>query len=449
MRSPLARAPRLLWLWAIFFLLVNIVMELRGGTNPHSRFALLCAMVEDHSLRIDPYHDMTVDWARTPDGHYYSNKAPGPALIGLPIFWLVDKATTAGIADRARRDQRRIELRWHTERLLSILLQAIPFALLVVLSGTWLIEAGASTAAVQFFCAAALFGNTAALFMNTFFGHGMTAAATLTLALALWRRSFAAAGFFFGLSVLCDFGSAMLLPAVLVVIALQTRHLRDWLHWALGGVLPGAAWSAYHIAAFGSPFTLPTQYQNPIFVDNSQPHVWGVIDRLPHLRVVGELLFGPSRGILFTQPWLLAALVCLPLLLVRKRLASPSTTVFALLGLAGLLAMNAAFGQWHAGNTPGPRYLCAIFPATALAVALNYDRLNRRWRYALWAGQAVSLALAIVVFSTMLDAEPGMPLWRFYAGWLAAGHWKTLCVRGPILALGWLMLLRQGPVSTA
>src|SRR5262249_28833652 len=46
-----------------------------GGWNQNSRFNLVRAIVNDHSLLVDPYHRSTGDQAFF-DGHYYSDKAP-------------------------------------------------------------------------------------------------------------------------------------------------------------------------------------------------------------------------------------------------------------------------------------------------------------------------------------------------------------------------------------
>src|SRR2546425_5291453 len=55
-----------------------------GGWNQNSRFDLIRAIVEQGTLRIDAYHDNTRDKAIF-RGHYYSDKAPGLALLGVPI----------------------------------------------------------------------------------------------------------------------------------------------------------------------------------------------------------------------------------------------------------------------------------------------------------------------------------------------------------------------------
>src|SRR6185295_8192558 len=55
-----------------------------GGWNQNSRFNLVRAITNDHSLRVDPYHRSTGDQAVF-DGHYYSDKAPGLSLAAVPV----------------------------------------------------------------------------------------------------------------------------------------------------------------------------------------------------------------------------------------------------------------------------------------------------------------------------------------------------------------------------
>src|ERR1700676_4450889 len=55
-----------------------------GGWNQNSRFDLLRAIVERHTLQIDPYHQNTQDKAHF-RGHYYSDKAPGLVFLAVPF----------------------------------------------------------------------------------------------------------------------------------------------------------------------------------------------------------------------------------------------------------------------------------------------------------------------------------------------------------------------------
>src|SRR5207249_2855642 len=53
-----------------------------GGWNQNSRFALVRAILERHTVRIDDYSAHTGDRALW-HGHYYSDKAPGTSFVAL------------------------------------------------------------------------------------------------------------------------------------------------------------------------------------------------------------------------------------------------------------------------------------------------------------------------------------------------------------------------------
>src|SRR5438270_13406653 len=68
-----------------------------GGWNQNSRFDLLRAIVERHTLAIDAYHENTQDKAHV-RGHYYSDKAPGLVFLAVPFALAARSAMrTAGM----------------------------------------------------------------------------------------------------------------------------------------------------------------------------------------------------------------------------------------------------------------------------------------------------------------------------------------------------------------
>lgn len=410
--------------WCLLFVVLAMTVRNYNGPNPNSRHALLMAMVEDHSLALGSYWSLTCDWSRTPDGRYFSNKAPGPALFALPLFAPVDAWVVRPAGDRKTRDARRIQAREDVLTYLSMALQVLPFALLVMLSAEMLAARGASRAAIELAALAMLFGNTAALLMNTFFGHGVAAVLALALALALLERRIVAAGLLFGLGVLSDYGSALFFPVVWALVVLP-----DWqgvramlvrsLRFVAGGLGPLLAFAVYHLLCFGGPLTLANKFQNPVFVETGHRTLWGIIDLVPDRHVVYELAFGAKRGLWVTQPWVLV-LGGLLLLFAwsrprwgQQRLAAARIIVpFAFAGLLLLFLMNAAFGGWHGGVSPGPRYLSAILPVVGLALGLCYDSFARPFRIALWLAVLPAVALFVLVWAGNVDVWPGQEIWH-------------------------------------
>lgn len=393
-------------LWAALFLTVNLAFPLSGGTNADSRFALVVALTEDHSPRLGPYREWTSDWAKTPDGAYYSNKAPGPSLLALPIYAALDPLITWGAETREARDAVRYRYKARLQKILSFWLQLIPFALLLVATGHFLRARKVSAPAFHLAMFALTFGNTSSLFFSTFFGHGFTAAAILGFVLFALDGKAGWAGLAFGLAGLSDYGVPFLVPGALIAFAPTLKPKAR--NFFLGLLGPALLWGLYHQSCFGSPFTIASRFQNPEFVDHTRP-LWGIISR-PEPEIFVKLLAGAERGILWTQPWIIALLSIVAIGCLGRPSEKKSLSQFAALGLFGLLVMNASFNGWHGGLVPGPRYLSAIFPVWALVLGLSWGDLTARRRGGLGLGLAVAGAFALLVFSTDLSS-PVAPLW--------------------------------------
>jgi len=414
---------RLLWL-VLLFVFVQCKLDLDGGMNATSRWAALAGFAENGNPQIDAYVGHTIDWARPADGHYYSNKAPGPMLLALPLFLASDRATTQGLSTASARNSARLAARAEVLSTLSIVLQALPYALLVMSVMAVLVERRVRADGLRFACVALLFGNTAALFMNTFFGHGLAAVWVLALWLSLYREKPLWVGISLGFAVLCDYGAALL--ALPTFVWLWQTHPKRWrpLAWcALGGLGPLLAFALYHRYCFGGPFTLPNKFNNPAFIDvpTNEVNLWGVLRLVPPWRATKELLVGSERGLLWTQPWCLFGLFALAFVWWRQRHATcPNAqlfrraTLFAVTGFALVFWMNASFNGWNGGFTAGPRYLSIVFPPLALALGLGFAWLPSFLRQLLDLGLVAALLLWLLVFSVQVVLAPPEPIAHFY-----------------------------------
>jgi hypothetical protein len=150
-------------------------------------------------------------------------------------------------------------------------------------------------------------------------------------------------------------------------------------------------------------------------------NLWGVIS-IPNPNIFYELILGPSRGLLYTQPYVLLLPFCLIAIVFwgfkekKTAIASrdeKSLWIFTFLGLAGLLFMNAGFGGWHGGHTAGPRYLSAILPCVGLLAGLIYDRIGISGRGALWLCLLFAVILRGFIYSYGVLVPP-FPMWNFF-----------------------------------
>ncbi len=400
------------------------------GTNTWSRLALLFSLSEDRSFQIDPYVDTTIDWARTPDGHTYSNKPPGPAFLAFPFYAPIDHFLNRNLESREERDRARLRRGWNTQYLLSLLLQVLPFVFIACLAFSYL-PPDVSLVARSVGLLALLLGSTASVFMNNFFGHAMTAWWCLAMCLATLKDRYRWIGFSYGWLCLCDYTMA---PLGLVSLAILRG--KGFFKIVQGGILPGLLWSLYHWKSFGSPFTLANHFQNPAFVDVQGAGFLGIFHLLPQPRIVFELLFGFWRGILWTQPWVLAALVFGALSWNSKTQFRSRLARFSIASFLILLLINSAFGGWHGGGSPGPRYLSPIFPVMGLLLTCFYDGLSDFWKHLLQLGVGAGVCFTLVVLSIELMPPQERLLWPYYADQLFHHFTPTMLFRLGLGILG-------------
>jgi hypothetical protein len=404
-----------------------------GEKNPLSRFAALRAITEQATFRIDDYRDWTIDWSQTPDGHYYSNKAPGSILLAVPVFWVLDQAAKPF---EAKTEGPRGIPGYFQKTALSFLMQSLPFATLALLFSQQLFAAKVPPIAVHFFLVSLFFGQTAALFMNSWFGHGFAAMLLLWSLYAWWREKDFELGLALGALVLTEYQALILLPVFLLLRwNPKQAMLKPILKIILGALPMAILWVWYHTSAFGSPFALATQFYNPAFRDleGSQGNFFGVIAATPNLNVILELLFGPSRGLLFTQPWVLLVLPLAIFCLWNKSGGREfRLSLFFLFSMAIGLIFNSMVGSWNGGYSAGPRYLSFILPAASLLAALLWTEKNGK---ILLIALSVSLVFRALVYATTI-LIPAEPLWPWMIEKILTSHSGT-----PWLRLGCFILV--------
>jgi hypothetical protein len=365
-------------------------------------------------FEISPYLSQTDDWARTPDGKYYSNKPPGTLFLAAPVYCPVlalAHATTV---------QTQWKLRYVLNFLLCLLFQILPW---IWLCGRWdvkLQEMGASPAGRTYARVALLFGTTPAVLMNVWIGNSLVAFFSLLALLAIFEERAVLVGFALGMMQLTEYSSLLVIPAVLLTFpAWRTDFPRTLGKMALGALLPAALWIYYHESTFGGAFKIANQFQNPLFQDQlaGRIQLWGIFT-LPSLEIAAKLLFGWWRGILFSQPWVLLAAFWTPLFL-RQGDATRHSCIYASVGLLALFVMNSSFGGWHGGSAAGPRYLSAALPIFAIPVALYWENFSKLQRKLLRG----ALAFSCLVFFLAMIFSPTAGLWPEWIGHFQEKPW--------------------------
>jgi hypothetical protein len=398
--------------------------------NENSRYDLVRAIVEDGTTRIDRFEQNTGDKAFY-DGHFYSDKPPGSALIGVPVYALlttVSQATTGGPPDPATAVQA-----------LAFVEGGVFTALLVLLLLRFLRPAVGDAWALVVSIGYGL-GSIAFPFATMFFGHAASAVFLFAAFYHLWRwrtdsRAWRpiAAGVLAGCAVITEL-PVVLGVAVLCGYALWVGRSRALL-FVLGGLPLAAVLAVYGLVSFGSPIAIGYQYAT-VFGNQNRQGIVSIV--LPSPATALDLLMDP-RGLLRLAPWFCVA--PLGLLAYRRRVLRPEVVVSTVMCVVFLVYNSGAlnpFGGW----TPGPRYLLPALPFAAILVALAPTSVRP-----LTAGLiAIGIMAMFVATVTMPNAperyeDPLYLLWlpRLLAGDLAQTiAWSRWGMSGsqPLVVLG-------------
>lgn len=430
------------FLLGLIILLSFIYFYEGGGWNQNSRFDLLRAVVELHTLQIDAYHENTLDKAHF-KGHYYSDKAPGLVFLAVPFAWAMRPALrVVGIDPESPRG----------EVALAYFVGALVVALPTALAGVCLFFLGVrlsgSVAGSAFAALVMCLGTPMWAYASLFWAHAPVGACLVfafAFALKLRDNSTAHGDFLWGLGAGLAAGWATVTeypaaPAsvMLALFALSSAWRRgETSRWrAASGVAVGAGICVivlvgYLYAAFGSLRPSYSYYDPNSFTFMQQRGYLGLT--YPHPDRLLKLLFGCSRGLFFASPAALAAPLGL-WWLWKEKSCSAAAVVAAGVALYYFL-FNASFYWWKAGLAFGPRYAGGAIPLLCVGLSVAWQRATPMWRRVLVGLALGSVAFTLMVVSTtsQLSMQDSCPMWHsvwpaFWSGHMALNHESMLTV---------------------
>lgn len=398
----------------------------------------------------------TGDWARNPawSEHYYSNKAPGTSLLGIPFYlslyhaerWAgLDPTSVRGVLVNAY--------------LINLWVSVLPVAASAAffLGLTHRLTGSRRRALVLTLM---LYGGTLVFPFSTMLWGHTTAAAFAVISLALfaipgrWRTFWS--GTFAGLAVLTDYAAVALPLLLLAVAAVSRERRREVTALVLGGLGPTVAFVVYHWMLFGSPLTLASSYSPPgMLGEHDLGGLFGGVQR----GALWGLTLSTRRGLFFFMPVLALSAIAAACLLrgrlrVDSRVDAGATTsdpdgdagqegrtarsfegasargltraedregvAWVAVGMALLVFLaNLSFNGWHGGISAGPRYQIVALPFWIVLLAYLPERR--------WVGRAL-VVLGAVSFANMFVIASVSPMApdAFRGSPLLFAYWKLL-----------------------
>src|SRR5579864_7754080 len=426
--NPVSHRKTALLLGAVIFFSFLYFYE-GGGWNQNSRFDLLRAIVERHTLQIDAYHENTEDKAHF-KGHYYSDKAPGLVFLAVPFAEVARPTMRIGGVDP---DSAR------GEYALSYIVGACAVAFPTALAGVCLfylgLRFGAGTSGAALAAIVMCIGTPLWAYASLFWAHALVGACLIFAFAAAVKLRDGAHAFFWAVMVGLAAGWATVTEYPAAPASVALAFLAFWEVWnrresrwrVVAGIMIGAGicvlvLMSYLYAAFGALRPSYSYYDSNSFSFMQQRGYMGLT--YPHPDRLLKLLFGCSRGLLFASPVLVAAAVGLWRLWREKTYAVPACMAAGI--AVYYFLFNASFYWWKSGLSFGPRYAGACIPLLCIGVAVSWSRANWAWRPVILALAAVSVFVALMAVSTtsQLSMQDSCPIahstWpSFWSGQLA------------------------------
>ncbi len=373
--------------------------------NQNSHFNLTRAIVEQHTLKTDSYHQNTGDKAFF-NGHYYSDKAPGLSFAAVPIWATIQAALE--ISDKSLTSERARAFGLYMSQLGTV---ALPTVTALSLLFSVAVKMGASASGAAFGVLSLGLATPIWTYATLFWGHA-AAGSFLVFAFiaALNLRKSTSHALWLGLAVGLSGGWATLIEypaapaaALLAGYALCNAWLfqRKMVPAVAVGIFFGAAINIlilciYNYSAFGSMLAISYKYN----VNFPEMGTGFFGTTRPKLDVIRTLLFGWERGLVLLAPILIVVPAGIWILWRKRRLDC--------LILSGIplyyLLFNASYVDWNGGYSYGPRYLAAGLFFLAPSLALVWTVCSPRLR-------AVLLALVVTgaTFALIAQATTSMP----------------------------------------
>jgi len=348
-------------MWVLFAgaLLVYTYFFGGQGYNQNAQFDAIRAVVERGTFEITAYADpggpltFTGDVYRVND-RIFSNKPPGMALIGAPVY-----AVLAGVERALGIDLNDLRAVRFNAYVLTVLLSGLPGAWVVALLYRHLRENAFDPAVSALAAAGFAFGSLLFPYASVLMSHNLLAACLF--AAWVWiSRPTVSAGRAALAGLLVGFGILTFLP-VAPIAALFAGYLiwgrltRATVAFCACPALAVVVILAYNAHYYGSPFETGARVGGEQYFE---PHLFlGYFD-IPDPRRLLWITVHRYRGLLYCCPVFALSLLAL----IKPNRAWLRRNVVPALIVALFILFYTSFNGWAGGFSVGPRYAIPALP---------------------------------------------------------------------------------------
>lgn len=434
------------WLAGLFMLCFVYFLPRWHDWNQDARLDMTMAVVNHGTIAIDAYQRNTSDDDHF-QGHYFSNKAPGQSLLGVPVYVAFKLALAvppvraslnafernsawnmalqdAGCITPIKNDPCRFVLPRKLDFAMlqyveSSLTAAVPSVLMLLLFFWFLAYFSSSVLNRALLTTALGLGTMIFPYSQEFYSHVPAAALEFGAFVLIYIVGSAGrsprvgtgwilenppiavfvAGFCAGLGVVFEYPAALI--ALLLGVYALYRLPRKQIVAFIAGALPAIAIDlAYNFAAYHNPLTTGYGCNEKLYKQECEGI--GGFTLPPN----GHAIFGMSadryRGLFFLSPFLLLAFSGYALWLSRRPRDLGTPLVTLAIPVVFFFAISCYWG-WYGGQVVGPRYLLPMLPFLVLPIILVLDRVRS------WPGQAAIYALvALSVVNVWVETIGGL-----------------------------------------
>lgn len=367
--------------------------------NQNSRLDLVMAIVDRGTLSIDDYYENTGDYAIF-EGHYYSTKAPGSALLGVPVYWVFKQlvnspvinqvlnllSSSKAVAGTLREggtgllpDKLYVALALYAITLFTV---SVPSALLGV--GLYHFTGHYSSSRAHRIWVTLTYGLATSAFpyAGSYLGHQIVAALlffSFYLIFLVGRgvirpRILLLVGFLMSYAVITEYPVALIAGAIFLYALCRLPRKTQVALLIPGGILPIVMWMVYNYLIFHTLIAFGYLYA-PLYTDKNNVGFFSIT--YPRLEPLWGITFGSYRGLFFLSPVLL---LTIPGFYYFGRSRERWSEFFVCLwATISFFLFTASSVMWQGGYAVGPRYLVPMLPFMAFSLIFFAEAWGKQW----------------------------------------------------------------------